>query len=35
MIFKNIQENNNCLELMIDNRLLKTIDNLLKGNIKD
>ncbi len=35
MIFKNIQENNNCLELMIDNRLLKIIDNLLKGSIKD
>ena len=35
MIFKNIQQNHSCLELMIDNRLLKIIDNLLKGSIKD
>ena len=35
MIFKNIQKSNGCLELMIDNRLLKIIDTLLKGNIKD
>jgi len=35
MIFKNIQENHTCLELMIDNRLLKIIDTILKGNIKD
>ena len=35
MIFKNIQEYHSCLELMIDNRLLKIIDTILKGNIKD
>ena len=35
MIFKNIQDYHSCLELMIDNRLLKIIDTLLKGNIKD
>ena len=35
MIFKNIQESSPCLELMIDNRLLKVIDTILKGNIKD
>lgn len=35
MIFKNIQANNSCLELMIDSKLLKIIDTLLKGNIKD
>ena len=35
MIFKNIEENQGCLELMIDHRLLKIIDTILKGNIKD
>lgn len=35
MIFKNVQDANSCLELMIDNRLLKIIDTILKGNIKD
>lgn len=35
MIFKNIQINHTCLELMIDNKLLKIIDTILKGNIKD
>jgi V-type H+-transporting ATPase subunit H len=35
MIFKNIQGNNASLELMIDNKLLKIIDTLMKGNIKD
>ena len=35
MIFKNVQENHTCLELMMDSRLLKIIDTLLKGNIKD
>ena len=35
MIFKNVQGANSCLELMIDNRLLKIIDTILKGNIKD
>jgi V-type H+-transporting ATPase subunit H len=35
MIFKNIEEIPGCLELMIDNRLLKIIDTILKGNIKD
>ncbi len=35
MIFKNIQGNNGSLELMIDSKLLKIIDTLLKGNIKD
>ena len=35
MIFKNIQDYHSCLELMIDNRLLKIIDTILKGNIKD
>lgn len=35
MIFKNVQQNTVCLELLNDNRLLKIIDTLLKGNIKD
>lgn len=35
MIFKNVQDYHSCLELMIDNRLLKIIDTILKGNIKD
>lgn len=35
MIFKNIQTSHTSLELMIDNKLLKIIDTLLKGNIKD
>lgn len=35
LIFKNVQENHSCLELMMDSRLLKIIDTLLKGNIKD
>jgi V-type H+-transporting ATPase subunit H len=35
MIFKNLQENHSCLELMMDGKLLKIIDTLLKGNIKD
>lgn len=35
MIFKNIQTSHSSLELMIDNKLLKIIDTLLKGNIKD
>jgi len=35
MIFKNIQNNHGCLELMMDNKLLKIIDTILKGNIKD
>lgn len=35
MIFKNIQSNNTCLELMMDYKLIKIIDTLLKGNIKD
>lgn len=35
IIFKNIQNSNSCLELMMDNRLLKIIDTILKGNIKD
>ena len=35
MIFNNIQKNHNCLDLMLDNKLLKTIDIILKGNIKD
>jgi V-type H+-transporting ATPase subunit H len=35
MIFKNIQHSSQCLELMIDNRLLKIVDTLLKGNIKE
>lgn len=35
MIFKNVKESSSCLELMIDNRLLKIIDTILKGNIKD
>lgn len=35
MIFKNIQTSHPSLELMIDNKLLKIIDTLLKGNIKD
>lgn len=34
-IFKNLQNNHNCLELMMDVGLLKIIDTLLKGNIKD
>ena len=35
MIFKNVVEYHSCLELMIDNRLIKIIDTILKGNIKD
>ena len=35
MIFKNVKDNHSCLELMMDSRLLKIIDTLLKGNIKD
>jgi hypothetical protein len=35
MIFKNIEKNHNCLDLMLDSKLLKTIDTMLKGNIKD
>lgn len=35
MIFKNIENNHGCLELMMDNKLLKIIDTILKGNIKD
>lgn len=35
MIFKNVEQNSICLELLIDSRLLKIIDTLLKGNIKD
>lgn len=34
-IFKNLQKNHECLELMMDVGLLKLIDTLLKGNIKD
>ena len=34
-IFKNIENNHQCLELMMDNKLLKIVDTLLKGNIKD
>lgn len=34
-IFKNIQSNHGCLELMMDSKLLKIIDTILKGNIKD
>ncbi|CAM6002300.1 unnamed protein product [Sphagnum balticum] len=34
-IFKNLQHNDDCLELMMDVGLLKLIDTLLKGNIKD
>jgi V-type H+-transporting ATPase subunit H len=34
-IFKNLQQNPDCLELMMDVGLLKLIDTLLKGNIKD
>ena len=34
-IFKNLQHNPDCLELMMDVGLLKLIDTLLKGNIKD
>ena len=35
MIFKNIEKEHSCLELMMDSRLLKIIDTILKGNIKD
>lgn len=35
LIFKNVKDNHTCLELMMDSRLLKIIDTLLKGNIKD
>lgn len=35
MIFKNLESSHPCLELMIDNKLLKIIDTLLKGNIKE
>ena len=35
MIFKNVETNQTCLELLIDAKLLKIIDTLLKGNIKD
>lgn len=35
MIFKNVEGNQTCLELLIDGKLLKIIDTLLKGNIKD
>ena len=35
MIFKNIEHNHSCLELMMDNKLLKIIDTILKGNLKD
>jgi hypothetical protein len=35
IIFKNLQNNQVCLELMMDVGLLKIIDTLLKGNIKD
>ncbi len=35
MIFKNIEKDHGCLELMMDNKLLKIIDTILKGNIKD
>lgn len=35
MIFKNIENHHGCLELMMDNKLLKIIDTILKGNIKD
>ena len=35
MIFKNVENHQICLELLIDGKLLKIIDTLLKGNIKD
>lgn len=35
MIFKNIEKDHSCLELMMDNKLLKIIDTILKGNLKD
>ena len=35
MIFKNVEQHQVCLELLIDGKLLKIIDTLLKGNIKD
>lgn len=35
MIFKNIEKDHTCLELMMDNKLLKIIDTILKGNLKD
>ena len=35
MIFKNIERDHGCLELMMDHKLLKIIDTILKGNIKD
>lgn len=35
MIFKNIEKDHGCLELMMDHKLLKIVDTILKGNIKD
>lgn len=35
MIFKNVSNNQACLEQLIDGKLLKIIENLLKNNIKD
>jgi V-type H+-transporting ATPase subunit H len=35
MIFKNIEKDHACLELMMDSKLLKIVDTILKGNIKD
>lgn len=35
MIFKNIEKDQGCLELMMDYKLLKIVDTILKGNIKD
>lgn len=35
MIFKNVESSEKCLELLIDAKLLKIIDTLLKGNIKN
>lgn len=35
LIFKNLENNQACLELLIDARLLKIIETLLKGNIKN
>ena len=35
MVFENVQESHVCLELMMDNKLLKIIDTILKGNLKD
>jgi V-type H+-transporting ATPase subunit H len=34
MIFKNVENNQACLELLIDAKLIKITDTLLKGNIK-